>query len=248
MTGSPLVIGPVVVVNPGVRLGAVPGPSAVAAYDRVSGKKKWAGPAGRAAYASPMKAVLAGKEQVLVFDADGLAGYDPADGNRLWSVRWKTPMDMNSSQPLVVGPNRVIISSEKDKGAAVYEIAESGGKWTATQLWKTRKFAARYACPVLHQGHVFGLMEGRLTCLDAGTGEVKWSEGMYGNGQILLAGDKLVVTNEKGSVHLVAADPGEYRELGSVKVFDERTWNMPALARNQLFVRNHHDMACLELK
>lgn len=246
MTGSPLVVGRLVVVNPGARRGAA-GTKAVAAYDRATGAKVWAAGTHRAAYASPLVATLGGREQVLALDAGGLAAYDPADGKPLWAFPWKTPMDMNSAQPLVVGPNRVLVSSEKDKGAAVIELAEAGGAWTVTPVWTTRKYAARYACPVLFAGHVFGLTDGRLICLDAATGAVRWKDGSFGNGQILLAGNKLVVTNERGRVHLVTADPAEFREVGSVDVFADRTWNMPALAGNQLFVRNHHEMACLEL-
>jgi outer membrane protein assembly factor BamB len=100
---------------------------------------------------------------------------------------------------------------------------------------------------VFTKGHIFGLSEGRLTCLDVANGKAAWSEGMYGNGQLVLAGDVFVVTAESGKVALVAADPTEYRVLGTVPVFKDRTWNMPALAGNQLFVRNHREMACLEL-
>jgi outer membrane protein assembly factor BamB len=248
MTGSPLVIDNMVVVNPGRRKGFY-GKQAVAAYDRTTGKKIWAAGMHRAGYASPMKATLDGYEQILVFDAGGLAGYDPEDGEILWYIHWKSPMDMNSAQPLILGPNRVLISSEKDNGAAVFHIAKAeAGGWVVAPVWNTRRYAARYASPVLHDNHIYGLTDGALICLEAETGQVKWKDGMFKNGQILIVGDLLVVTHEAGSVHLIAADPNEFRELGSISVFKDRTWNMPALAGNQLFLRNHREMACLELQ
>ena len=78
-------------------------------------------------------------------------------------------------------------------------------------------------------------------------GKRAWAEGDFGNGQLVLAGDVFVISTERGSVVLVAADPTEFRELGRTDVFTARTWNMPALAGNQYFVRNHREMACLEL-
>ena len=243
---SPVVWKDFVIVTPGVNPSANAN-KAVAAYDLKTGRKVWANGKHQASYASPQVVRLAGREQVLVFDADGLGGYDPATGAELWRHPWKTPMDMNSAQPVVVGADTVFISSEKSNGGALIEVRKSGGEFSTRVVWKTRTLSARYACPVFYKGHIFGLSDGRLTCLHAGDGKPVWSEGDYGNGQLVAAGDVFVITSEKGKVTLVAADSAEYRELGSVPVFKDRTWNMPALAGNQLFVRNHREMACLEL-
>jgi outer membrane protein assembly factor BamB len=94
---------------------------------------------------------------------------------------------------------------------------------------------------------LYGLSDGRLTCVDLANGRRVWADGHYGSGQLVLAGDVLVITSETGKLALAAADPAEYRELGSVPVFKDRTWNTPALAGKQLFLRNHREMACLEL-
>lgn len=246
MTGSPLVIGERVIVNPGAKRGE-PGTMSVVAYHAGTGEKLWAKGTYRAAYASPMRATFEGNEQVLVFHSGGLEAFEPETGAILWFIPWKSPMDMNSAQPVIVGPNRVLISSEKDRGTAVYEITRQDGAWSPREVWKTRKVAARYACPVYFEGHVYGLSDGRLFCLEAETGTIRWQEGMFGNGQVIRTGDRLIVTSEKGAVHMVRATPEDYDELGSLKVFSDRTWNMPALAGHQLFVRNHREMACLSL-
>ena len=245
MSGSPVVVGDVVVVNPGVDPAANAG-KAVAAYNCSTGAKVWANGRYAAGYASPQRVTLGGKDQVLVFDAAGLGGYDPAGGAELWRHAWKTDMGMNSAQPVVVGPDRVFVSSEKSNGGAVVEITP-GSPWQAHEVWHTRALSARYCSPVVHAGHVFGLGDGRLTCVDLATGKRAWSEGDYGNGQIIRAGNILIITSEKGRVDLAAADPAEYHSLGSMDLFPDRTWNVPAMAGNQLFVRNHREMACLEL-
>ncbi|OWK47172.1 PQQ-binding-like beta-propeller repeat protein [Fimbriiglobus ruber] len=249
VSASPVVVGGLVVVNPGIDPKQNAN-QAVAAYDRKSGKKVWANGSKPAAYASPQRVVFGGKEQVLVFDAAGLGGYDLADGAELWRHPWKTSMNMNSAQPVVVGPDRVFVSSELSNGGAVVEVRydDAEKKWQAREVWHTRALCARFACPVVHNGYIYGLSGGLLVCVDAKTGKQVWNDGKYGDGQIVLSGDYLVISAEKpGRVVLVAADPSEFRELGSMPVFKDRTWNVPALAGNQLFMRNHREMACLEL-
>jgi hypothetical protein len=48
-------------------------------------------------------------------------------------------------------------------------------------------------------------------------------------------------------VALVAADPTSCRELARLVALEGKTWNTPALAGNQLFVRNHTEIACCDL-
>lgn len=246
MSASPLVLGDRVIVNPGVNTKDNK-QQAVAAYDRLTGKRLWAVGSHPMAYASPIRAVFAGAEQVVVFDADGLGGHDPATGAELWRFPWKTDMGMNSAQPVLLQGDRLFVSSERSSGGAVVKVTKADDKWQAKEVWRNRTLSARFSCPVFASGHLYGLTEGRLVCVEAANGKRKWIEGDFGNGQIVLAGDKLIITGEKGKVTLVAADPAEFRELGSVPVFDTRTWNVPALAGKQLFLRNHREMACLEL-
>ncbi|MGL4555015.1 MAG: PQQ-binding-like beta-propeller repeat protein, partial [Gemmataceae bacterium] len=104
-----------------------------------------------------------------------------------------------------------------------------------------------YANPVVLNQTVFGLSNGTLVCLDAGTGERLWRGKYYGHGQMLAAGGHLILLGERGELALVAADRRAFRELGRVAVLEGRTWNTPALAGRQLFVRNDKEMACLEL-
>lgn len=246
VSGSPVVHGNLVIVNAGVNP-ADNKNQAVVAYDQTTGKKVWANGSKAAAYASPQILTLGGMEQVVVFDAAGLGGYDPANGAELWRYPWKTDMGMNSAQPVLVGPDRLFVSSEKSNGGAVVEIRKDGDKWTTKEVWKTRALAARFCSPIVVGGHIYGLTDGKLICVDAANGKRVWADGDFGNGQLTLAGDVFVISAERGAVALVAADATEFRELGRLEVFTARTWNVPALAGNQFFVRNHREMTCLEL-
>jgi outer membrane protein assembly factor BamB len=249
MSGSPLVLDNRVIVNAGISPNNNTGESVVA-YDRGTGKRLWAAGKHAAGYSSPQLCTLDGQEQVLIFDGGGLAGIDPANGTELWRHPWSTFSDMNTAQPLVVGSDRVFISSELKNGCALLRVhrpAQEGAAWTTEVVWQNRNLCTKYANPVLAAGHIYGLRDGRLVCLDAETGNLCWSGARYGMGQLLVAGDKLIVITDAGEVVLLALDPKEARELGRLEVLKYKTWNTPALAGNQLFVRNERDMTCVEL-
>jgi outer membrane protein assembly factor BamB len=250
MTGSPLIVGDRVIVNAGID----PDPDhnagqALAAYDRSTGKRLWASGSHRAGYSSPQLSVLNGREQVLLFDGGGLAGYDPATGKELWQYPWETFNEQNIAQPLIFGEDRVFISSEWSHGGALLQVKPEGDRFAAAPLWENRLLCARYSNPVAREGYVYGLNTGYLVCLEAQTGARRWrSTKTYGNGQLLLVGDAILVQSESGEIALAAADPAGFRELSRLKVSDApKTWNTPALAGNRLFLRNHLEMACYEL-
>jgi len=156
-------------------------------------------------------------------------------------------MDMNITQPLVVGPDTVLISSEASNGASLLRIQRDGDKYTIEPVWKTKHLTLKFSSPVVHQGNIYGLSYGILTCIDPATGRSRWKDGHYGHGQILLIDDVILVLSESGDVALVSANPDEYRERAVLRVFSPKTWNTPAVAGNQLFIRTHEEMACFEL-
>jgi outer membrane protein assembly factor BamB len=249
MTGSPLIVGNLVVVNAGID-SANNQKQAVAAYDRQTGKKVWARGEYAAGYSSPLLAKLDGVEQIVLFDGNGVAGMDPADGKELWRYPWPTWQDMNIIQPLILPDDCVFVSSEATNGCALVQVKESGSTWAAKEVWKNRNLASRFANPVYHEGHIYGLSNGKLCCLDAANGRRTWKgDESFESGQLLLTGNTLVVQAEfTGEVFAIAADPGEYRELGRIKVFrGSRTWNTPSLAGGRLYLRNHEEMVCYEL-
>jgi outer membrane protein assembly factor BamB len=250
MTSSPLIVGEVVIVNAGVDEKNNAG-QALAAYRLCDGKRVWATGKNRAGYSSPLKATLAGREQVLLFDAAGLAAYDPKTGAELWQHPFVTGMDMNIIQPLVIGDSRMFIASETSKGGTMLHVSRKGDTFTVEQLWANYNLCSKFANPVAVGAAIYGLSNGTLVCIDQETGERFWRGRAYGHGQILsigrAVGGVLLVLSERGHVAVVSADRKAFSERGRMDVFKDRTWNTPALAGRQLFLRNDVEMACYEL-
>jgi outer membrane protein assembly factor BamB len=248
MAGSPLVVGKLglVIVNPGIDPDNNAG-QALAAYRLENGERVWARGKHQAGYSSPQLVRLAGRSQVLIFDAGGLAGVGPATGEELWRHPWRTSLGMNIIQPLAVDDRHVLVSSEASNGCALVEVSRKGDDFETAVVWANKDLASKFSNPLALGECIYGLSTGTLVCLDRRTGQRLWRGRYYGHGQVLAAGGLLLVMSERGYVALVQPDPKRFRELARLEVFADRTWNNPAVAGGQLFVRNDREMACFRL-
>lgn len=86
-----------------------------------------------------------------------------------------------------------------------------------------------------------------MVCLDPATGERCWKEGRYGHGQLILAGDLLLVQAEDGELVLVDPSPDGLKVLGTYTLFAGKTWNPPALTGRYLLARTDQEAVLLEL-
>jgi outer membrane protein assembly factor BamB len=166
----------------------------------------------------------------------------------LWEFPWSTDHDASAAQPIVIGEQRVFYSSGYGTGAVVVELTKAGDRFAVREVWRNIRMKNRQSSSVLHEGFIYGLDEGILACVDAATGELKWKGGRYGHGQVLLAGDHLVVITEEGELVLVAATPEKLRELSRLPALEGTTWNVPAFAGGILLVRNTEEMAAFDLR
>ena len=242
MSGSPLVVDDLVVVLPGGTEGW-----SVAAYERQTGDVAWHALDDVQAYTSPMLATLAGVRQVVVVTAERVVGLRPADGTLLWEHPWAVATVPNVAQPLPVGDDRLFLSASYGKGAALIELAPEGDGLAASMVWETHRMRNRISSSVVIDGYIYGLDHAILACLDAATGELMWKGGRYGDGQLLAAGDHLVVLTEDGDVVLVRATPDHHQEVAGFRAIDGKTWNVPAIAGGRLLVRNAREMAAFDL-
>jgi outer membrane protein assembly factor BamB len=242
MAASPLIVDEKVIVLPGGPAG-----KSVVAYDKFSGIPIWKALDDQQAYTSPMLVTLAGRRQILVVSARRAMGLTVENGTLLWDYPWVTEYGINSAQPMILGGNRFFISAGYGHGSAVVEIVSNGEQFSAKTVWENTRMKNKFTSSVLENGYLYGLDEAILACIQADTGELKWKSGRYGYGQVLLAGDHLIVLSESGELALVKATPEGYQELARFQAIEGKTWNHPALAGGRLLVRNANQMACFDL-
>jgi outer membrane protein assembly factor BamB len=191
---------------------------------------------------------LAGVRQLLVVTGERAVGLTLEGEGPLWEVPWVTDYGVNAAQPVIAGDDRFVISAGYGHGAALVEVEGDDESLRAREVWKNRNLKNKFSSSVFHRGHVYGLDEGILACIDVESGERCWKGGRYGHGQLLLADGHLVILGEKGQVALVRATPEEHQELFVFDALDGKTWNTPAMTgEGILLVRNAEEMAAFDL-
>ena len=242
MSGSPLVLGDVVVVSAGGPEG-----KSLVAYHKDTGDRVWSGGTDPAGYSSPLITTLAGVPQILIFNYGSVAAHDPRGGQILWRQSWPNTTEC-IAQPVPLPGDRVFVSSGYGIGCKLFQIErDEGNQLKVSLVWETPRLKAKFTNVVYRDGYIYGLDDGVLACLDVTNGQRKWKRGRYGHGQVILVDELLLVQAESGDVLLVEVNPNEHKELARFPALDGKTWNNPALSGPYLLVRNDREAACYEL-
>jgi outer membrane protein assembly factor BamB len=236
-SGSPLVIGDVVVV-------AASG--ALAAYEAATGELRWSAPPRGEGYSSPHLATIGGLEQVVLIHGEGVTGVAPADGEVLWEHAWK---GYPIVQPALTADGDLLISVTAQSGLRRLDVANGSGGWTAEERWTSIGLKPYFNDFVVHEGHAYGFDGGILAAIGLEGGERKWKGGRYGHGQLVLLPeqDLLLVLSEEGELALVGATPEGFTEIARHPAIEGKTWNHPVLAGDLLVVRNGEEMVAFRL-
>lgn len=255
-SGSPLIVGELVIVPAGGS-GALQ--AGLVAFETDGGRERWRSPPRQVSHSSPVLATLAGQAQILIVNEDSLSGHAPADGRLLWEYPWpgSTSGDANASQAVPVPPENVFVSKGYGGGGLLLALEPAPGaggsdgppSLVPRELWHApRLLRTKLTNVVLHEGFVYGLDDGMLECVELASGARRWKEGRYGHGQILLAGDVLLVASEEGEVSALAPDPERANAvLGTFQGLAGKSWAHLALAEGVLFLRNAEECAAWEL-
>ena len=125
----------------------------------------------------------------------------------------------------------------------------AGGTFDTEVVWQNPQvMLTKFTNVTIYRGHVFGLSNGILECVDLASGQRIWKNGRYYEGQLLRVGDTLVVLSEKGEIVLVEATAERPNHvLGRFQALEGKCWNTIALSGPYLLVRNAGEAACYKL-
>jgi len=242
-SASPLVVDGLVVATGGKGSGGT-----VFAYRVADGGLAWKAGDEDASYASPIVATLAGRRVVLSSNATHLTAHDPSTGREVLRHAWGSTKWPKASQPVVLPGDRVFLSAGYGVGCQVVRVTASGeGGLKAEVDWKGLGMKTQFNSAALCGGHLYGLDDGLLACIDPATGKRLWKDGRFGSGQTLIVGDRVWVQAEAGTVHVCDATPGGFRELGRIEALGSKTWNHPVVAGRYLLARNDREATCWDL-
>lgn len=209
------------------------------ALDAATGATRWQSGTDMAGYAAlALDEADAAQRRLLVFGAKALYSVNPADGQTNWSLAWPTQWGDNTVDPMVIGDG-IFITTAYGRGCAWLDAR------TGAVRWQNKNLSAQCSPPVLRDGSLFGFdgyinyAPGQaLVCLNPQTGAIKWRKDKLA-GQMILAGDRLVLALTTGELVLARATPEAYSEIVCARLFSaEQCPVPPVLANGRLYCRN----------
>lgn len=225
------------------------------AFRKDSGQLAWKAGDEAMTHASPVLAEIHGVRHLIFLMQSGAVSVDPATGKTLWTQPF--PYKVSTACSPVVGGNIVFLTAGYEVGGAAFEITKTAASYVPRELWRAKGntvAASLWSPPVHRDGYLYGMISykrygsGPLKCLDLKTGEIKWEKPGYGNGNVILAGDKLIALSDDGHVSLVQASVDSWKELAKFKAVSGKCWSTPALADGNLYVRSTREGACFDLR
>jgi outer membrane protein assembly factor BamB/HEAT repeat protein len=241
----------------------VPSPRApsLIAVDKHSGEVVWrAIGAGEhvlhGQWSSPVAADVNGRTQVLFGGGDGwLRAYDAASGHEVWrfdgnpkDARWLPRPGVLSRgfmlAPPVVADGRVFVAMALSPGhgngpSLIHAISPNGqGDVTESRrLWTSREVGRVVATPIEKDGLLYvGDVGGFVYALDAATGATVWKHDTFGAiwGCFLLAGDRLYVGNEDGTMTVLST--GRQKEVLAQIEMNAPLYSRPAVIGDAMYL------------
>ncbi len=247
---SPLIVGDLVVVPVGGGSGQPQ--VSLAAFDRLTGERRWTGGQRAISYGSPTLLTLLEQPQIVLTTEAEVCGYDPQDGRELWSHArpGNSSGDANTSQPLAIGDDQLLLTKEYGLGGEMIRLTRSQeGVWSTRRLWQnSRVLKTKLTIAAVRENHAYAISGGILECVELTTGSRAWRGDRVKHGQLLLTRDHLLVMSEDGELSVVATDPKEYQPLFTLpNVLSGRCWNTLCLYDDLLLVRSDREAVCLRL-
>ncbi len=251
MACSPLVVDNRVIVTVGA-------PNAtVVAYHAVTGKRGWKAGGDRAGYSSPAFLTLGGRPQLVVFTGQSVLGIGHKSGATLWRYPYKTTFDCNIATPIAY-KDKLFISSGEDHGCALLALTATGDKFEIKETWKSQGKGSvmrnGWQTSILWDGHLYGMDNvgpaspiTHLNCVEIATGKLIWQKKRFGNGNLIAADGKLILTTMKGELVFVRITPKGYEEIGRSKLIGT-TRQAAALSNGRLYLRDDREILCVDVR
>lgn len=206
------------------------GPSYIAAFEKQTGQTTWKTDRNsRVSWSSPMIVPVDGEPQIVISSSGSVDGYNPENGNLLWSFTDVGGNTVPSTIPtgdatFLVGasPGR---NGEAAEGAKesnmMMKIVKKDGEYQPEIVWQNAQATSSFGSPVVFQQHAYYTNRaGVLYCIDAETGETRYTSRLPDSNWAtpIGVGDNVFVFCKDGATAVVKAGP-EKRD------FDEnRLW------------------------
>jgi len=190
----------------------------------------------RKAHGTPLIVTRAGKPLMLSAGAKAAYAYDPRTGRELWMVRHT---DYSTAPvPLFDRGVAFFVTGLRAKELLAVKTGGQGDVTDTAVLWKFTRNVGIYASPLLIDGLLYtAAAENYLTCLEAATGQLVWSEripGQYAASPIYADG-RISLFTQTGTATVIK--PGRTFTVLATNTLADGFMASPAVSGKALYLR-----------
>jgi outer membrane protein assembly factor BamB len=199
----------------------------------------------RKAHSTPLIVTTSGKPQMISAGAKAAYGYNPLTGSELWKVQY--PDFSVAPRPLFDRGVAFIVTGQGKKEMWAVKTDGQGDVTDTGVVWKLKTHIGKYASPLLVDGLIYTAAdESFVTCLEAATGEVVWTErvgGKYAASPVFADG-RLYLFDQEGTTTILK--PGRTLEVLATNKLANGFMASPAVAGKAFFLRTRTHLYRIE--
>lgn len=226
--------------------------ASVVALDQQTGKPVWKSQDFENSYSTPKLINVDGKDMLAIFMAEQCIGLDPANGELFWQFEHKNQWKQNVCMPEWDADNHILFFSASGAGAKGVKLSRKGDKIEAEEIWSTRKIQFYHVTSVKVGDVVYGSSGSGngpsfFAAIDVTDGKVKWRKRGFGKATTVYADGKLIILDEDGNLGLATATPEKFEVHSKTKVLEPRTWTVPTVAGDTMYIRDTKKIAAYDI-
>ena len=220
------------------------------AIDKNTGKERWRGKRemSRIAHSTPITMNVNGKVQIISVAGDVIQGFDPSNGELIWTVR-------GEGEPCVptpaIGDNMIFSTTA---GTQPIRAVRPDGKGECTEthlIWEKKGQSPMMASFLYVKPCLYTCTEnGYFNCLNAESGELFWQLQLkigVLNPSPLFVDGKFYILSEQGTTIVLkpADDPKTPAEIIATNKLNEHCRTSIAVAGKRLLIRSDNHLWCI---
>ena len=239
---SPLLYDDKIITQPGGE------DTSVVALNAKTGALIWksVGLSDKSAYCSPALITLNGKRQVVTQVENHAVGLDADTGKVLWKHAHRNQHAVHPNTPVLVGPNKIFISSGYRYGSEMLEISPDGAK----AVWTDKGSDNHFQGFTIYEGRVYSSGGGKMTCFDPKDGRRVYDVPGARKTSFCITPVGMITYDENGGKVLlvdVGADSAKVVSSFEVKYGNGPHWSSPVVANGVLYLRHGTVIAAFDI-
>ncbi len=242
---APLVVDKMVIATPGGATGNI------VAFDKNTGKTIWSSPGegDKAAYCSPLYLDDQEVPQIVTHTADHIIGVEASTGKKLWSYPQPNRYSVHANTP-VYHKNMLLCTSGYGKGSVMLRLTDGGRH--VEKVWESGELDNRIGGMVKVGKYIYGSGDSNRYwfCADWQTGEIKFKQSGYANGNIIANQDMLYCYTDRGNMLLARATPEKFDVVSKFRVTygTAQHWAHTVLYKGLMLVRHGNSVMAYEVR